>query len=196
MNESQFSRLVREYFNGQLKTSPFGDITVGERVNILTGFTFGKSRKGQWQIQIGFLQQDIVFYRQSDVIPQNQIVGEPRRRRDRNNPAPLIAIPSRGQQIRKIGGIVIPLLILELKIGAGVSGHQLLTYANIANQIRNIFPHCAYYFVAHSTKMLPETVLRHGKGFDGVFLDWEKEKDVIWEDVKNRLAYLQRIGVI
>src|SRR5574341_902226 len=89
--------------------------------------------------------------------------------------------------------IVIPFVVCELKIGSKTNTHSLITYASISNQLKSIFPHCAYYFVMDSNqkrRMKPETVLRHSKGFDRVFLNWEEEKGKIWKAIRAHPDYL------
>ncbi len=44
---------------------------------------------------------------------------------------------------------------------------------------------------------MPETLLRQAKTFDRVYVNWEEEREVIWQDIVNHLTYLRdRAGVI
>jgi hypothetical protein len=95
--------------------------------------------------------------------------------------------------------ITIPLAICELKIGANINTHEMITYSSISTQLKSIFPHCAYYFVMDSNEkrgMKPETVLRHSKGFDRVFLNWYLEREKVWEAVQAHFAYLHDLGLM
>jgi hypothetical protein len=42
----------------------------------------------------------------------------------------------------------------------------------------------------------PETVLRHTKGFDRVFLNWFREKDDIWRAIEAHFDYLDKLGLL
>jgi hypothetical protein len=44
--------------------------------------------------------------------------------------------------------------------------------------------------------MQPETVLRHSKGFDRVFLNWYKEKEEVWKAIQAHFDYLSELGMM
>lgn len=179
--ESEFSKQVLEFFRVKLASDKdFSDIQVDQEVNILKDFTFGKNKKGNWRPILGLQQQDVVFYK--DTLPPEKLGKE-------------VYITNIGKR----GEIVIPLIICELKVGRSVTTHSFLTYARISEEIEYIFPHCAYYFILDSKKernLQPDTLLRQGKGFDRIFLEWEDDKEIIWNDIRKHLEYLKRLNVI
>lgn len=179
MNETQFSSKVRDYLVEALKANGFGQIMVGERKNILNSVTIGRLAS-EWKVIFGFLEQDIIFY--LETMDMADIKSEHLR------------IP-RATKDKKL---IIPLAILELKIGSNVNTHQFITYGHIAKEIKIIFPHCAYYFVSSGgqRKFSPETLLRHTKEFDRVFMEWDKDKEIIVKDLILHFEYLKRLGVI
>jgi hypothetical protein len=90
--------------------------------------------------------------------------------------------------------IRIPLLICELKVNQNISTAQFITYSKIAEQIRDVHPYCAYFFIiggSGTRKLMPQTILRQAKGFTRVFLNWENEKAIIWKDIESHLVYLR-----
>ena len=182
LTENDFSKEVVKFFSGKLAQSGLDrTIAVAEKIKILKDFTIGKDTNGHWRLIIGFQEQDIVFYTPIHSIRMSDFQSN-------------IMTISRGSD-----PIIIPLLICELKVGKGTNTHAVIVYSSIATQLKNIFPHCAYYFVMKSNKwrrMQPETILRHSKGFDRVFLNWEDEMEVVWEDVQSHFNYLSQLGVI
>lgn len=179
--EPEFSKEVLEFFRKKLVSDKdFSNIKVDEAVNILKDFTFGKDKKGNWRPVLGLQQQDIVFYK--DTLSPKKLGKE-------------VYITNIGKR----GEIVIPLIICELKVSQNVVTHAFLTYSRIAQEIKYIFPHCSYYFLLNTTKernLQTTTILRQCKGFDRVFLEWEEEKEIIWNDIRNHLEYLKRLKVI
>jgi hypothetical protein len=44
---------------------------------------------------------------------------------------------------------------------------------------------------------MAQTVYRQAKAFDRVYLDWENQKDQIWEDIRTHLVSLRdRAGIL
>jgi len=78
--------------------------------------------------------------------------------------------------------------------------HAFIVYGKIAEQIKSVYPFCAYYFILSSNKkrkLMPATVYRQAKAFDRVYLDWESQRDQIWEDIRIHLIYLRdRAGIL
>ena len=179
MTENEFSKKVKKYIEDILNKNGYSSVKVKERVNVLNSLTVGKV-KDDWKIVFGFLEQDIVLYQ--DEIDVASIKSEK------------IVIP-RGTKDKKI---VIPLAVCELKIGKNLNTHQFITYSYIAKELKSVFPHCSYYFVSSGQRRNfgPETLLRHTKEFDKVFLDWEKDKHKIAKDLLLQLEYLEELGVI
>jgi len=180
-NEPEFSTEVFNFFSKKLSQQNSLEIKVIERPYILKDFTVGKDKNNVWRVFAGLQQQDIVFYQR-----------EFERSEFENG---LIKITGAGAGKT----IVIPLAICELKIPRSFETHGLITYSEIASQIKFVFPYCVYYFLLSGSDkrvVLPETVLRQGKGFDRVFLNWENDKENIWKDLLSHFNYLKRIGVI
>ena len=179
-DESQFSADVVQFFRSKLTAAGLTTLHVEERQKILKDFTVGKDREGRWRLIAGFQQQDIVFYAPSDVISMSDFMSRVMRvdKYDKTGEKP----------------VIIPLAICELKLGSKMNTHGMITYASISTQLKNIFPHCVYYFVMDSNRergIKPETVLRHSKGFDRVFLDWETEKEKVWATIQSHFEYLR-----
>lgn len=179
MTEGQFSKKVKIFLEEKLKQKGYSLIKISERVNILNNLTVGKI-KSEWKIVFGFLEQDIILYR--DEMDVDELKSDK------------IFIP-RGTKDKKI---IIPLAICELKIGKNINTHQFITYSSIAREVKSVFPHCAYYFVSGETKreFSDATLLRHTKGFDRVYLNWEKDKGKILDDLILHLEYLKRLEII
>jgi hypothetical protein len=180
--EAEFSAQVAAFFRGKLAEAGPGSITVAEAEKILKDLTVGLDRDGRWRLVAGFQQQDIVFYS-----PQQSF-----------KMADFKSSVLRIDKYDKAGQkpVIIPLAICELKIGSNMNTHSLITYASISTQLKSIFPHCAYYFVVDSSGMQPETVLRHSKGFDRVFLNWYKEKEGVWKAIQAHFDYLSELGMM
>lgn len=159
-----------------------GRIEVMEKQQVLMNLTVGRNERTRtWNYYLGMQQQDIVFYL-----------------KDEQDTLDLLDHPvqyhwaSRSQTSTR--RIRVPLLICELKINRNFTSAHLTTYSKIAEQIRDVHPYCAYYFVVGgegSRKMMPETVLRQAKSFSRVFLEWDMEKANVWKDVENHLTYLR-----
>lgn len=184
-NESEFSVEVVRFFRAKLNAGRLTGIHVEERLKILKDLTIGKDREGQWRLVAGFQQQDIVFFAPSDCINMDDFMSPVMRidKYDRTGATP----------------VTIPLVVCELKLGSAMNTHNIITYASISTQLKSIFPHCAYYFVMDSSRLRhinPETVLRHSKSFDRVFLDWETEKEKVWEAIRAHLEYLGERGLL
>ena len=94
--------------------------------------------------------------------------------------------------------LIIPIAVLELKIGKNINTHHFITYSHIARELKSVFPHCAYYFISSgwSKRFAPETLLRHTKEFDRVFMNWEEEKERIINDLFSHLEYLKELKVL
>lgn len=179
MSEADFSKQVKKFIEEKLKESEHSSVKVAERVNILNSLTVGKIKK-DWGVVFGFLEQDIILFQ--DEININDI------KNDR------IIIP-RGTKDKKI---VIPLAVCELKIGENLNTHHFITYSHIAKELKSVFPHCSCYFISSGQKRNfgPETLLRHTKEFDRVFLDWEKDKEQILKNLLAHLDYLKELKLL
>ena len=175
-NENEFSKDVHAFLEEKLSAYPNYDVK--EYKNVVTDFTFHESKKGDgYELVAGFQQQDIVIYKKTSTIkPWGKIFGE--------------ACRPYGIGESKSEGIIIPLVILELKIKFNT--HNLITYSGIANKIKTFFPCCSYcYVLGRDTQKKCNietlTIERQGKGFDKVFLDWATEKEKIWHFIENKI---------
>lgn len=178
-SEEEFSKDVIKFFQKKLaQNSKLSRIKVAAKVQILKDFTIGR-QNGAWKPILGVQQQDIVFYR--DALEWDDF--------------------GKTAHITNKGTVkaVIPLLISEIKIDKNMVTHAFIVYSSIAQHIKEIFPHCVYYFILNSNKkrnVLPETVLRQSKGFDRVFLEWSEDRETIWKDIHRHLSYLKRTGIL
>ena len=177
-----------EFFASRLSGSEFGpSVLVESKVKILKDLTVARDRDGKWRMLAGFQQQDIVFYCPRDSVPLQEFASEFTRidKYDKKQTKP----------------VVIPLAVCELKLGKNLVTHAIITYSSISSQLKSIFPHCAYYFVMYSNAergLQPETVVRHTKGFDRVFLNWRDDstREKLWQEIEGHLAYLRDRGVV
>ena len=183
MTEDQLSMEVREFLSSMARTSQFRDkVEVLANQQVLMNLTVGRdSKSGDWQYYIGMQQQDIVIYL-SDESDSVEIMPPP------------VKYHWASKSQRVSNHIRIPLLICELKVNQNLTTDQFITYSKIAEQIREVHPYCAYFFIIGGPgrrQLMPETILRQAKGFTRVFLDWDKEKAIIWGDIENHLIYLR-----
>jgi len=178
MTECQFSKKVSEFLAKKIKVK-YPNIKIAERANILNSLTIGRINK-EWRVVFGSLEQDIVLY-QDEI---NSVELKNKR----------ILIP-RGTKDKKI---IIPIAVCELKIGKNINTHQFITYGSIAKELKSVFPHCAYYFISSGRKQgfQHTTLLRHTKEFDRVFLNWEKDKQNLLNDLFLHLEYLKRLNIL
>jgi hypothetical protein len=116
------------------------------------------------KLKLGFADQDIVFYKKSLDAEKDPIAHSS------------IACFSniKGKKI------MIPELIIELKYFQ-VTTHVLLTYSEIARNIKSIFPKSKYYFLIRFGNDSEEKLLRNGKNFDNIsWLEHSKGKSRIY----------------
>jgi hypothetical protein len=181
--ENQLSTEVKEFLSSMVNTSEFRNkIEVLEKQQVLMNLTIGRDPKSnQWRYYLGMQQQDIVLYLT-----------------DESDSVEMMPLPiqyhwaSSNQRGEK--RIRIPLLICELKVNRNLTTDQFITYSKIAEQIREVHPYCAYFFIIGGSgkrTLMPETILRQAKGFTRIFLKWEEEKNIIWKDIENHLVYLR-----
>lgn len=178
MNEQQFNNQVAKYFRGKLKDERLSSIHLEQCIYILRDFTF--SKREDWQLLTGFQEQDIVFYK--DKVPRDKFCSD--------------LVKTTGTGLR--GDLIIPLVICELKV-APIITHAIITSGKIASEIKQTFPHCACYFILDTNKkrrLSRDTIVRQGKGFDRVFLEWKEEKETIWQDIKRHFDYQKRLGIL
>lgn len=183
--EDQFTDEVQTFFCNKLASSNLrNQIECLAKKAILRDLTVGPlAGRKTWTYIFGFQQQDIILTT-----------------KDRNQKLPLL------QEGRKSGlveyhwiekgqdHLIPPLVICELKTPVSMNTHAFIVYGKIAEQIKSVYPFCAYYFILSSNKkrhLMPHTVYRQAKAFDRVYLEWEEDKERIWEDVERHLIYLK-----
>jgi len=183
MEEDKLSIEVKEFISSRADASEFKNkVEVLEKQQVLMNLTVGRDTKTKnWRYYMGMQQQDIVLYLcdESDSI---EMMSSPVQ----------YHWASTAQRIKN--HIRIPLLICELKVNKSLTTDQFITYSKIAEQIREVHPYCAYFFIIGGSgkrSLMPETILRQAKGFTRIFLNWEEEKDNIWKDIENHLIYLR-----
>jgi hypothetical protein len=181
--EDIFSAEVEEFLSLKINESEFRNkIEVLEKQQILMNLTVGRDPKTRtWRYYMGMQQQDIVLYLrdESDSIQMM--------------PLPVLYHWASTAQ-RRERSIRIPLLVCELKVNQNLTTHHFVTYSRIAEQIRDVHPYCAYYFIVGGPgkrNIMSETTLRQGKGFTRMFLNWEAEKSTIWNNIEIHLSYIK-----
>jgi hypothetical protein len=181
--EDRFSDEVLAYFQRQLASSRWNrNVTVAAKVKVLKDFTVGRVASG-WKLIAGVQQQDIVFFREQDSIGYA----------DFKSAAMLDIGKYRGEPIH------IPLVVVELKVGGEhMNTHELITYSSISAQLKQVFPHCRYCLLMQSNArhFSQATFLRHCKGFDRVFVEWDSQQDKLWAYVRDHFRYLEGAGII
>jgi hypothetical protein len=111
-----------------------------------------KDEKLGYQLQFGFVDQDIVIYDETMDIAdfrevKNIFIHNNKDNRD---------------------NLIIPKIICELKYD-GITSHGLITYSSYAADIKSIFPECKYFLALRHKKSSSENKLfRHGKNFDKI----------------------------
>ena len=181
--EKQLSTEVKEFLSVKANASEFRNkVEVLENQQVLMNLTIGRDPKSsQWRYYMGMQQQDIALYLS-----------------DESDSVEMMPLPvqyhwaSKGQRERN--HIRIPLLICELKVNRNLTTDQFITYSKIAEQIREVHPYCAYFFIIGGSgkrTLMPATILRQAKGFTRLFLNWAEEKAIIWKDIENHLVYLR-----
>jgi hypothetical protein len=182
-DENQLSTEVKEFLSSMVNISEFRKkIEVLEKQQVLMNLTIGRDPKSnQWRYYLGMQQQDIVLYL-TDKSDSLEMMPSP------------IQYHWASSNQRREKHVRIPLLICELKVNRSLTTDQFVTYSKIAEQIREVHPYCAYFFIIGGSgkrTLMPETILRQAKGFTRIFLKWEEEKDIIWKDIENHLVYLR-----
>ena len=121
-----------------------------------------KDIKLGYQLQFGFVDQDIVIYDETMDISDFKLVKN-------------IFLHNNKDSREKL---IIPKIICELKYN-GITSHGLITYSNYAADIKSIFPECAYYLTMRYQKGSSENKLfRHGKNFNKIiYLDTKSQTE-------------------
>jgi hypothetical protein len=123
-----------------------------------------KDEKLGYQLQFGFVDQDIVIYDETMDISDFKAVKNIFLHNNRDNREKLI----------------IPKIICELKFN-GITSHGLITYSQYAADIKSIFPQCSYFLaIRHRNGSTANKLFRHGKFFD---------KTIFFNDGKSKTVY-------
>ena len=168
-----------------------------ERKNILKDVFLKKNKNKEFELQLGFFEQDIVIYRKNDLLNIKDLNASKSLKIHNNN------------GVEK-NTLIIPSIIIELKYD-GVNTHGLITYSNIASDIKSIFPNCKYLFVLrYNSGSSDNKFLRNGKNFDNILYfqnegnygkqynkgDFKKDRDnseEITEKWKSLIDYIEPI---
>jgi hypothetical protein len=149
-NEKEFSTFVLQNLQNLYSKT---DLSINENVNILTDFTC-VHENGRFQFIHGFAQTDIAITYELTFEPKSQINE---------------LFKFYGDKAVKSGKILVPFVILELKCG-DVTTDGIRSRDFVASRVKEIFPFCAYYFLAENTKKEEKTLLRQGKSFTNYFI--------------------------
>ena len=122
---------------------------------ILKDIFLQKGKNNKFELQLGFFDQDIVIYDKRSVMNIEDL---------RNSKS--IKIHNNNKDQKDI--LIIPSIIIELKYD-GVNTHGIITYSNIAHDIKSIFPRCKYIFaLRYNSGSSDNKLLRNGKNFDNI----------------------------
>ena len=122
---------------------------------ILKDIFLQKGKSNEFELQLGFFDQDIVIYHKDDLMNIEDL---------RNSKS----IKIYNNNSNKKNTLIIPSIIIELKYD-GVNTHGIITYSNIASDIKSIFPKCKYIFaLRYNSRSSDNKFLRNGKNFDNI----------------------------
>jgi len=104
-----------------------------------------------FKLQLGFFDQDIIIYTDTmDISDYYEVTN--------------IKIHNTGKKKE----IYIPRIICELKYD-GINTHGLITYSDIASDVKSIFPLCKYILLLrYKNNSSDDKLLRNGKTFDKI----------------------------
>lgn len=122
---------------------------------ILRDIFLQKGKNNEFELQLGFFDQDIVIYNKEDLMDIEDL---------RNSKS----IKIHNNDSKQKNTLIIPSIIIELKYD-GVNTHGIITYSNIASDIKSIFPKCKYIFaLRYNSGSSDNKFLRNGKNFDNI----------------------------
>lgn len=185
--EDKFRKRVFLFFKKKLKKSSFySRVAVVEKKQILKDVTmvndktrFHNVKKTRWSLILGFQEQDIIFVSRTFI----------EKKRFANSD--IIEFS------RCPDWVLVPLIICELKIGSNLTTHNLLTCSQIAREIKYLQPFCKYFIIVDKGRtFFGETIARQTKEIDGLFLNWEEDKNFIWRGIKNYLHDIKSLKYI
>jgi len=122
---------------------------------VLKDIFLQRDKSNRFELQLGFFDQDLVIYRKDDVMDIGDLVQ-----------SRSIKIHNNNRYAKD--KLIVPSVIVELKYD-GVTTHQIITYSDIASDIKSIFPKCKYVLALRYTSSSSDNkLLRSGKNFDKI----------------------------
>lgn len=119
---------------------------------VLKDIFLSNDNKRGYSLQLGFVDQDVVIYRETMDISEFSHVKN-------------IVLHNFNKAHDEF---VIPRIICELKFN-GINSHGLITYSSYASDIKSIFPECKYFLLMRFKRTSTENKLfRHGRYFDKI----------------------------
>ena len=113
------------------------------------------NKNDKFELQLGFADQDIVIYNKSEIMNIEDLHG-------------INSINIHNMDKNNKKDLIVPSIIIELKYD-GVNTHGIVTYSNIASEIKSIFPKCKYIFaLRYNSGSSENKLLRNGKNFDNI----------------------------
>ena len=145
---------------------------------LLRDFTFNKTNNN-WYLYGGFQEIDVILYKET--IPREQLLGS--------------FVKTTGVGVR--GDIIVPSTIIELKKASrretsklsNFPSHDAIAANVIAGDIKKLFPRVKAMFLFDNFEgiSLPFENISFRRmlyNFDGIYLNWEKDKEEFWNVIK------------
>jgi len=175
--EEKLQNKLLDYLRSSKEIKKYG-LQIGQGIQVPKDFTYIPYKN---KFCLGGVQTDISLYKEVDENISNNLIYTTRV----NN--------SKDKKIR------IPYLVLELKTGS-LTSDAIRARDLVARDIKNIFPHIPYLFIAENTNKKNETLFRQGKSFTNFYIKSTKFKE---EDFKNiarlivhHLSLMKNNGII
>ncbi|NUY82343.1 hypothetical protein HUK80_15670 [Flavobacterium sp. MAH-1] len=160
----------------------FDDVKVFKG-KVLKDIFMHTSKSGGHLLQFGFVDQDIVIYREtidiSDLQKSKTVLLH------KNN-------------LKNSSDLIIPKVICELKYN-DITSHGLIIYSAYASDIKSIFPDCKYFLaMRYKNSSTANKLGRHGKNFDKIIAFEDKKgqgkykKGSFQEELKSDLKLKKR----
>lgn len=161
------------------------ELQAGDKIKVVSDFTCLKE-EDKFRFNISFSEVDIAIYKKTPFEKNDKGIT--------NNFNLYRDSPHDKDFLR------IPFVILELKSGS-TTVDSIRARNEVARKIRNIFPYCAYIFIAENTSKKEETLFRHGKDFNNFFifndfLNKSNKEYIITEFIEPFLDNLKKIDLI
>lgn len=181
-DEDMITRRVAEQIKPRLESH---GVSVQSLIPIMMDAKFemtDETKTNNFRLNYTFFQQDLVIcLPPSKWIPKDLVGPENSKR---------IHFDALGETTD--GKIAIPLIICEMKIGANLNSHGIITYSHIAGNIKERFPWVKYNLVlVGKGKKKDNTLYKHGMHFDEFIIldehanDMTPLLDVIFNQLKS-----------